>query len=67
MEIFYETTNHRNQVTMSVTDLVERIEQAFEDRPKGQKRKELAEWKLSINLLIEEINKLSKIKMYNRQ
>jgi len=52
---------------MSVTDLVERIEQAFEDRPKGQKRKELAEWKLSINLLIEEINKLSKIKMYNRQ
>ena len=67
MEIFYETTSHRNQVTMSVTDLVERIEQAFEDRPKGQKRKELAEWKLSINLLIEEVNKLSKIKMYNRQ
>jgi len=52
---------------MSVTDLVERIEKAFEDRPKGGKRKELAEWKQSINVLIEQVNKLSKIKMYNAQ
>jgi hypothetical protein len=67
MEIVYKTINSRNQVIMSVTDLVERIEKAFEDRPKGQKRKELAEWKLSVNLLIEEVNKLSKIKMYKPQ
>jgi hypothetical protein len=52
---------------MSVTELVERIEKAFEERPKGQKRKELSEWKQSINRLIDEVNKLSKIKMYKEQ
>jgi hypothetical protein len=52
---------------MSVTELVERIEKAFEERPKGGKRKELSEWKQSINRLIDEVNKLSKIKMYKEQ
>ena len=67
MEIFYERINHRNQVIMSVSELVERVEKAFEERPKGGKRKELSEWKQSINKLIEQVNKLSKIKMYNAQ
>ena len=52
---------------MSVSELVERVEKAFEERPKGCKRKELSEWKQSINKLIEQVNKLSKIKMYNAQ
>jgi hypothetical protein len=52
---------------MSVTDLVERIEKAFEMKPEGRKRKELSEWKYNINPLIEQVNKLSKIKMYNLQ
>ena len=52
---------------MSVTDLVDRIEKAFETKPEGRKRKELSEWKLTINPLIEQVNKLSKIKMYNLQ
>lgn len=52
---------------MSVTEIVERIEKAFEQRPKGGKRKELSEWKQSINKLIEQVNKLSKIKMYKTQ
>jgi hypothetical protein len=52
---------------MSVTEIVERIEKAFEERPKGGKRKDLAEWKQSINRLIDEVNKLSKIKMYKEQ
>ena len=52
---------------MLVVDLIERIEKAFETRPKGGKRKELTEWKSSINSLIEQVNKLSKIKMYNLQ
>jgi hypothetical protein len=52
---------------MSVTDLVERIEKAFEEKPEGRKRKEVSEWKLLINPMIQEVNKLSKIKMYNLQ
>jgi len=52
---------------MLVSDLVERIEKAFETRPKGGKRKELSDWRHSINKLIEQVNKLSKIKMYKTQ
>jgi hypothetical protein len=52
---------------MSVTDLVERIEKAFEVKPEGRKRKELTQWKQSTNKLIEQVNKLSKIKMYKEQ
>jgi hypothetical protein len=52
---------------MLIVDLTERIEKAFEERPKGTKRKELSEWKQSINKLIEQVNKLSKIKMYKEQ
>ena len=52
---------------MLIADLVERIEKAFETRPKGGNRKELSEWKQSINVLIEQVNELSKIKMYKTQ
>ena len=52
---------------MLIVDLVERIEKAFEERPKGGKRKDLADWKQSINRLIEQVNKLSKMKMYKPQ
>lgn len=67
MEILNKINQSRNQVIMSVTELVERVEKAFEQRPKGGKRKELSEWKQSINKLIEQVNKLSKIKMYKEQ
>ena len=67
MEILNKINQSRNQVIMSVTELVERVEKAFEQRPKGGKRKELSEWKQSINKLIEQVNKLSKIKMYKTQ
>jgi len=52
---------------MLIVDLVESIEKAFESRPKGGKRKDLSDWKQSINRLIEQVNELSKIKMYNSQ
>lgn len=52
---------------MLIVDLVERIEKAFETRPEGRKRKELSDWKQSVNKLIEQVNKLSKIKMYKTQ
>jgi hypothetical protein len=37
----------------------------FEDIPDKRKKKEYQEWRSTINKLIEEVNKLSKIKMYS--
>jgi hypothetical protein len=36
----------------------------FTDMPDKRKKKEYQEWKVTINKLIEEVNKMSKIKMY---
>lgn len=48
----------------SVVDLVDRIEEMFSETPDKRKKKEYQEWKNTINKLIEEVNKASKIKMY---
>ncbi len=48
----------------NVVDLVDRIEEMFVDMPDKRKKKEYQEWKVTINKLIEEVNKMSKIKMY---
>lgn len=50
---------------MAVVTLVESIEKLFEECPDKRKKQEYKEWKDIINKLIEEVNKLSKIKMYN--
>lgn len=50
----------------SVTDLVERVEQLFSDKPDKRKKKEYKEWETTINLIIDELNKLCKFKMYNK-
>jgi hypothetical protein len=49
----------------NVVDLVDRIEEMFEDMPDKRKKKEYQEWKATINKLIEEVNRASKIKMYS--
>ena len=49
----------------NVVDLVDRIEEMFEDMPDKRKKKEYQEWKVTINKLIEEVNRASKIKMYS--
>jgi len=49
----------------NVVDIVDRIEEMFGDMPDKRKKKEYQEWKVTINKLIEEVNKLSKIKMYS--
>ena len=49
----------------NVVDLVDRIEEMFTDMPDKRKKKEYQEWKVTINKLIEEVNKVSKIKMYS--
>jgi hypothetical protein len=62
------TTNfkHRKSFLMpNVVDLVDRIEEMFTDMPDKRKKKEYQEWKVIINKLIEEVNKVSKIKMYS--
>jgi hypothetical protein len=48
----------------NVVDLVDRIEEMFIDMPDKRKKVEYQEWKVTINKLIEEVNKMSKIKMY---
>ena len=48
----------------NVVDLVDRIEEMFVDMPDKRKKKEYQQWKVTINKLIEEVNKMSKIKMY---
>lgn len=50
---------------MAVVTLVESIEKLFDECPDKRKRQEYKEWKETINKLIEEVNHLSKIKMYN--
>lgn len=50
---------------MGVVTLVESIEKLFDECPDKRKRQEYKEWKDTINKLIEEVNHLSKIKMYN--
>lgn len=50
----------------NVTTLVERVEQLFLERPDKRKKKEYKEWEDTINLVINELNKLCKFKMYNK-
>jgi hypothetical protein len=50
----------------NVTTLVERVEQLFSEKPDKRKKKEHKEWQDTINLIIEELNKLCKFKMYNK-
>ena len=50
----------------NVTTLVERVEQLFSNKPDKRKKKEYKEWEDTINLVIEELNKLCKFKMYNK-
>lgn len=51
----------------SVVDIVDTIEELFDKKPDGRKRIELTKWKQEINPLIEQVNKLSKLKMYSKQ
>ena len=48
----------------SVVTLVETIEDMFDNIPDKRKKSEYQEWKKTINLLIEQVNKSSKFKMY---
>tara|TARA_R110000868_G_scaffold404316_2_gene682336 strand:+ start:393 stop:572 length:180 start_codon:yes stop_codon:yes gene_type:complete len=50
-----------------VTEIVDEIESMFESKPDARKKSEVLEWKNNINLLIDRVNKLSKIEMYNKQ
>ena len=47
-----------------VVDIVDRIEEMFSETPDKRKKKEYQDWKNTINKLIEEVNKASKMKMY---
>ena len=53
--------------SMNVTEIVDSIESMFENKPSAKKRSEILEWKTNINLLIDRVNKLSKIQMYGNQ
>lgn len=57
--------NIRSFLMENVVDLTDRIEELFTDIPDKRKKKEYQEWKLTINKLIQELNKLCKFKMYN--
>jgi len=50
----------------SVISLVDSIEDLFDNVPDKRKKSEYQEWKKTINLLIEEINKSCKFKMYEK-
>jgi len=50
----------------SVVTLVETIEDMFDNVPDKRKKSEYQEWKKTINLLIEQVNKSSKFKMYEK-
>jgi ElaB/YqjD/DUF883 family membrane-anchored ribosome-binding protein len=48
----------------NVVTLVDTIEEMFSQMPDKRNKKEYQEWKQTINKLIEEVNKVSKLKMY---
>lgn len=50
----------------SVISLVDSIEDLFDNVPDKRKKSEYQEWKKTINLLIEEVNKSCKFKMYEK-
>tara|TARA_R110000868_G_scaffold424_2_gene3385 strand:+ start:393 stop:572 length:180 start_codon:yes stop_codon:yes gene_type:complete len=50
-----------------VTEVADAIESMFENKPDARKKSEILEWKNNINLLIDRVNKLSKIEMYGKQ
>ena len=47
-----------------VLTLVELVEDLFDKKPDKRKKSEFEEWKKTINLLIQELNKSCKFKMY---
>jgi hypothetical protein len=47
-----------------VLTLVESVEDLFDKKPDKRKKVEFQEWKKAINLLIQELNKSCKFKMY---
>jgi hypothetical protein len=51
---------------MLVVDLVESVESLYSNMPDKRKRKEYQDWKVQINKIIDDINKLCKFKMYNQ-
>lgn len=48
----------------NIISLVDSIEDLFDNIPDKRKKSEYQEWKKTINLLIQEINKSCKFKMY---
>jgi hypothetical protein len=49
-----------------VISLVDSIEDLFDNAPDKRKKSEYQEWKKTINLLIEQVNKSCKFKMYEK-
>lgn len=48
----------------SVVTLVESIEDMFDNKPDKRKKVDYKEWKDRINLMISQVNKETKFKMY---
>lgn len=48
----------------AIITLVESVEDLFDKKPDKRKKVEYQEWKKTINLLIQELNKSCKFKMY---
>jgi hypothetical protein len=47
-------------------DLIDSVESLYSNMPDKRKRKEYQDWKQTINIIIQDINKLCKFKMYNQ-
>jgi hypothetical protein len=47
-------------------DLIDTVENLYSNMPDKRKRKEYQDWKQTINIIIQDINKLCKFKMYNQ-
>ena len=49
-----------------MVDLVDTVEGLYSKIPDKRKKKEYQDWKQTINLIIQDINKICKFKMYNQ-
>ena len=51
-------------IKQNITELVDRVEQMFDEKPDGRKKLELKDWTKEINILIDIINNQTKSKIY---
>jgi len=66
LDVDSDEINFFKKQYVDIPTLHKEIEEMFENKPDGRKKKETKEWKEKINFLIDIYNKSCKFKSYNK-